>query len=54
MMRTFNCGVGFCLIAPPKNLEKIKKHFSKKFCPYEIGMISKKSKKLIIKKDFKW
>ena len=22
MMRTFNCGVGFCLIIPPKNLEK--------------------------------
>ena len=54
MMRTFNCGVGFCLIAPPKNLEKIKKYFSKKYSPYEIGMISKKSKKLIIKKSFKW
>ena len=29
MMRTFNCGVGFCLIAPPQNLEN-KKSFSKK------------------------
>ena len=29
MMRTFNCGVGFCLITSPKNLEKIKKFFQK-------------------------
>ena len=27
MMRTFNCGVGFCLIVKKKNVEKIKKYF---------------------------
>ena len=27
MLKTFNCGVGFCLIVNPKNLEKIKKKF---------------------------
>ena len=54
MMRTFNCGVGFCLITPPKNLEKIKKVFPKKYSPYEIGIITKKNKKVILKNDLKW
>ena len=29
MMRTFNCGVGFCVICPKKNISQIKKFFSK-------------------------
>ena len=29
MMQTFNCGVGFCIIVPKKNVLKIKKFFSK-------------------------
>ena len=44
MIRTFNCGVGFCLIAKKKNIRKIKKYFSKKYQPYEIGYISKSNK----------
>ena len=47
MMRTFNCGVGFCLIVPKNNVEKIKKYFSKNYLPYEIGYISVDKKKLI-------
>ena len=31
MLRTFNCGIGFCIITQKKNIEKIKKVFSKKF-----------------------
>ena len=27
MLKTFNCGVGFCLILNPKNLEKIDKYY---------------------------
>ena len=46
MMKTFNCGVGFCLIVPKKNITKIKKVFSKQFMPYEIGYISKIKKEL--------
>ena len=41
MMKTFNCGVGFCIIVSKKNIQKIKKIFPKKFMPYEIGYISK-------------
>ena len=29
MLKTFNCGVGFCLIINPKNLNKVKKFFTK-------------------------
>ena len=44
MLKTFNCGVGFCLIADPKNFGKIKKYFTKSFEPYVIGKISKNFK----------
>ena len=27
MLKTFNCGVGFCLIVNKKNLEKVKKKY---------------------------
>ena len=30
MMKTFNCGVGFCLIVDQRNIKKIKKNFPKK------------------------
>jgi phosphoribosylformylglycinamidine cyclo-ligase len=39
MLRTFNCGVGFCLIIKPQNLNKIKKFFTKQYQPYVIGEI---------------
>jgi len=41
MLKTFNCGVGFCLIVNKKKVPKIKKYFTKEFKPYEIGFISK-------------
>ena len=54
MMQTFNCGVGFCIIVPKKNITKIKKIFSKNYMPYEIGYISKNKNKLNISKSIKW
>ena len=39
MLKTFNCGVGFCLIINSKNLNKIKKFFTKEYSPYVIGKI---------------
>ncbi len=54
MMKTFNCGVGFCLIVHKKNINKIKKIFSKKFMPYEIGYISDNSKRVNLVNSFRW
>ncbi len=54
MLRTFNCGIGFCIIAPEKNVKKIKKQFSKNYIPYEIGYISKNKKKVNIIENLKW
>ncbi len=39
MLKTFNCGVGFCLIIKPKNIKKVKKFFKKEYEPYLIGKI---------------
>ena len=46
MLRTFNCGVGFCLITNKRNVNKIKKIFSKEYQPYQIGFISKEKSKI--------
>ena len=54
MLKTFNCGVGFCLIVKKKNVKKIKKYFSKQYMPYEIGYISKNKKKINIYNKIKW
>jgi len=54
MLRTFNCGVGFCLIIKPQNLSKIKKYFSKEFQPYVIGKISKGNNKVRLNDKILW
>ena len=54
MLKTFNCGVGFCIIVNPRNLQKIKKFFSKKYEPYIIGKISKNYKKIKINEKISW
>ena len=54
MIRTFNCGVGFCLIVSKKNILKIKKIFPKKFMPYEIGYITKDKEKINLLNSLKW
>ena len=54
MLKTFNCGVGFCLIINPRNLKKINKYFSKDYKPYVIGKISKNSKKIKLNGEINW
>ena len=55
MIKTFNCGVGFCLITNKENLDKIKRYFKKDFKPYVIGKIIKKNyKKISLNEKIKW
>ncbi len=54
MLRTFNCGVGFCLIVNSKNLKKINRYFPKDYKPYIIGKISKNSKKIKLNGKIDW
>ena len=54
MLKTFNCGVGFCLVINPKNLEKINKYFSKNYKPYVIGKIVKRSNKVKLNGKINW
>ena len=54
MIKTFNCGVGFCIVVNPKKLDKIKKIFNKKFKPYIIGQISYGEKKVKLNGALKW
>ena len=54
MLRTFNCGVGFCLIINPKNLRKIMKSFPKNFKPYIIGKISNGAHKVKLNGKINW
>ena len=54
MLRTFNCGVGFCIIVNKKNIKKIKKYFTKDYMPYEIGYVSKNIKKLNLYNSIIW
>jgi len=54
MLKTFNCGVGFCLISKPQNFNKIKKFFSKDFKPYVIGKIVPGKKKIKLNEKINW
>jgi len=54
MIKTFNCGVGFCLITNKKNVKKIKKFFSKQYRPYEIGFITKNRKMIKTTGKMQW
>ena len=54
MLKTFNCGVGFCLIVNPKNLNKITKFFTKEFKPYVIGKITTGKNKVKLNGKIDW
>ena len=54
MLKTFNCGIGFCLIINPNKYESIKKHFTKKFKPYIIGKISTGKNKVKLNGSVNW
>ena len=54
MLKTFNCGVGFCLIINSKNLKKVTKYFSRDYKPYVIGKISIGNNKVKLNGSINW
>ena len=54
MLKTFNCGVGFCLIINNKNFKKVIKYFSKDFKPYIIGKIISGNTKVKLNDKISW
>ena len=54
MMKTFNCGVGFCIIVSRKNVSRIKRIFPRNFMPYEIGFVSKGKNKINLINSLQW
>ena len=54
MLKTFNCGVGFCLIIKPKNLDKVLKFFTREFKPYVIGNIVMGKNKVKLNGKIDW
>ena len=55
MLKTFNCGVGFCFVTKKVNINKIKRYFSKEFQPYIIGkFIKNKKEKILFNEKIKW
>lgn len=54
MLRTFNCGVGFNLVVPPKYKEAVIRHVSNYYDCYEIGTIVSDKKKISFEKHVNW
>ena len=54
MLKTFNCGVGFCIVINSKNLNKIKKYFPKNYQPYVIGKIVYGNKCIDLNGKIEW
>jgi len=54
MLKTFNCGVGFCLIINQKNLKKIQSYFPKDYKPYVIGKIINGKNKVKLNGSINW
>ena len=54
MLKTFNCGVGFCLIINKKNLKKVQSYFPKDYKPYVIGKIISGKNKVKLNGSINW
>ena len=54
MLKTFNCGVGFCLIISPNNLNRVTKFFTNEFKPYVIGKIISGKNKVKLNGKIDW
>jgi phosphoribosylformylglycinamidine cyclo-ligase len=54
MLKTFNCGVGFCIITNIKNVNKIQKYFNNEYKPYVIGRVTNNNKRVYLSNNLIW
>ena len=54
MLRTFNCGVGFCIVTSQKNKREIMRHVSRYYDCYEIGSILPSDEKIRFINKLSW
>ena len=54
MLKTFNCGVGFCIILNKKNIKKVQNYFKREYKPYVLGEISKGNMKVSYNGKIRW
>ncbi|MCI8308332.1 MAG: phosphoribosylformylglycinamidine cyclo-ligase [Lachnospiraceae bacterium] len=54
MLRTFNCGVGFNVVAAQKDKDKVMKHMNQFYDCYEIGIIETGEQKVVFENRMNW
>jgi phosphoribosylformylglycinamidine cyclo-ligase len=54
MLNTFNCGVGFILVVPPRSKSMVMQHVNKFYKCYEIGEIKKSDRKIKFMNSMNW
>ncbi len=54
MLKTFNCGVGFCIIINQNKIKEVNKFFTKEYKPYIIGEIIKGTMKVKLNEKINW
>lgn len=54
MLRTFNCGVGFSIVASQRDKDAVMNHVNQFYDCYEIGTIVKGEPKIVFKKRLNW
>lgn len=54
MLRTFNCGVGLCLVVSERDKALVMKHINQFYPCYEIGQIKKGENKVVFENRMNW
>ena len=54
MIKTFNCGVGFCLIVPKKKCKENSKIFFEKLYPTKLVLFQKVKNRIKLVNSIQW